>query len=104
MSKPAPLPGEVKDLLIYADGYLVAVNKPAGLPVLPDGYRPQAPHLRGLLAQAFGRIWIVHRLDRETSGVLVAALDARAHAFLNAQFERRQARKIYHALVVGEPS
>ncbi len=86
------------DLLLYVDEALLVINKPAGLPTLPDGYAPGAPHVRSLLAPEFGRVWIVHRLDRETSGTLVLARTAQAHRSLNDQFAQRQAIKIYHAL------
>lgn len=90
--------------ILYLDEALLAVNKPAGLLSLPDGYDPVALHLRSLLEPAYGRLWIVHRLDRETSGVILLARSAAAHAALNTQFERRQVSKLYYALVYGSPS
>ncbi|MCX7670046.1 MAG: RluA family pseudouridine synthase [Anaerolineae bacterium] len=90
--------------VLYSDGALLVVNKPAGLPTLPDGYRPEAAYLVGLLQQTFGRLWVVHRLDKETSGVLVLARTAEAHRHLNRQFEEHTAAKLYHALVVGQPA
>jgi RluA family pseudouridine synthase len=89
--------------LLYMDEILLAINKPAGLPTLPDGYDPAAPHVRSLLEPHFGRVWIVHRLDRDTSGVLLLARTAEAHQALNRQFDQRQVSKIYHALVTGSP-
>lgn len=90
--------------VLYRDDAILAVNKPAGLPTLPDGYRSAAPYLAGLLQEAFGRLWVVHRLDRETSGVIVFARTADAHRDLNRQFQEHAARKTYHALVVGRPA
>jgi tRNA pseudouridine32 synthase / 23S rRNA pseudouridine746 synthase len=90
-------------LVIWQDESLLAVNKPAGLLSLPDGYDPQALHLRGVLEPIYGRLWTVHRLDRETSGVVVLARSAAAHRALNTQFEQRQVTKIYHAVVAGIP-
>ncbi len=52
----------------------------------------------------YGRVWIVHRLDRETSGTLVLARTAEAHRDLNSQFENRTVEKTYHALVIGNPA
>jgi RluA family pseudouridine synthase len=49
-------------------------------------------------------LWIVHRLDKETSGVLLLARTAEAHRALNTQFEQHQVTKIYHALAMGEPA
>jgi len=92
------------DWLLYQDDALLAVNKPAGLPSLPDGYQHDAPCLVNLLQEAFGRLWVVHRLDKETSGVLVFARTAAAHRALNAQFAGRETTKVYHALAVGQPA
>ncbi len=96
--------GDPRDWVLHCDELLLAVNKPAGLPTLPDGYRGDAPSLIALLQQVFGRLWVVHRLDKETSGVLLFARTAEAHRTLNAQFAAHQTAKIYHALVVGRPT
>jgi tRNA pseudouridine32 synthase / 23S rRNA pseudouridine746 synthase len=95
---------EPRDWVLHIDEALLVVNKPAGLPTLPDGYQADAPYLVGLLQEAFGRLWVVHRLDRETSGVLALARTAEAHRALNLQFQEREIAKIYHALVVGKPA
>jgi len=87
--------------ILYCDDVLLAIDKPAGLRSLPDGYDPSAPHVRSLLEPYFGRLWIVHRLDRGTSGVLLLARSAEAHRALNRQFDHRQVKKVYHALVAG---
>ena len=94
---------EISDLVLWSDETLLVVNKPAGLPTLPDGYNPTAPYLGGILTPAFGRLWVVHRLDRYTSGVVAFARTSQAHRTLNTQFEGRQVSKVYHALVVGNP-
>ena len=90
-------------LLLYADPSLLAINKPAGLLSLPDGYDSSLPHLRSILEPTFGRLWIVHRLDRETSGIIVLARSADAHRHLNTQFQEHRVSKRYHALVLGQP-
>jgi tRNA pseudouridine32 synthase / 23S rRNA pseudouridine746 synthase len=90
--------------VLWFDDTLLAANKPAGLPTLPDGYDPSAPHLVKVLQPAFGRLWIVHRLDRITSGVIVLARTAEAHRALNLQFDGRQVAKVYHALAAGAPA
>ncbi len=90
--------------VIWFDEHLVVANKPAGLPTLPDGYDPAAPHLRRVLEPHFGRLWIVHRLDRGTSGAIVLARAAEAHRALNLQFDAHEVRKTYHAITAGEPS
>lgn len=89
--------------VIYQDEALLVVNKPAGLPVLPDGYDQQAKYLVGVLRTQFGPLWVVHRLDRETSGVLVLARQGEIHRSLNQQFAGRSVKKAYLALVVGDP-
>ena len=90
-------------LLIYQDNQILAIDKPAGLRALPDGYDKAAPHVRSLLEPEVGRLWIVHRLDKETSGVMILARTAEAHRNLNQQFDAHQVVKVYHALVVGSP-
>ena len=64
------------EFILWSDQALLVINKPAGLLSLPDGYDPYQPHLRSLLEPEFGRLWIVHRLDRQTSGVIALARDA----------------------------
>ena len=96
---PFPLPK-----VIYSDQDVLVVDKPAGLLSLPDGYDRSRPYLAGVLMTEFGRLWVVHRLDRDTSGVMVLARSPQAHRALNMQFENRQTAKIYHAIVVGSPT
>lgn len=89
--------------IIWSDSALLAINKPAGLLTLPDGYDQTQPHLLKVLEPRFGKCWIVHRLDRETSGILLVARSAEAHHLLNDQFSERKVQKTYHALVEGTP-
>jgi len=89
--------------IIFIDEALLVIDKPAGLLSLPDGHDPQKPHLKSLLEPKFGRLWIVHRLDRETSGALVLARYEDTHRTLNYQFSNRLVTKTYHALVAGNP-
>ncbi len=90
--------------VLYDDDHLIAVNKPAGISSAHDAARPDEPDLRALLEARFGPLWPVHRLDRDTSGVIVFARNEAAHRLLSEQFEGRDVTKIYHALVVGNPS
>lgn len=87
--------------VLYEDEHIVAVAKDAGLLTLPDRFNHALPSLRALLAERYGEIFIVHRLDRETSGVLVACKTAEAHKILSEQFETRAVRKFYRAVVQG---
>lgn len=89
--------------ILHIDEALLVINKPAGLPVLPDGWEPEAPYLMKLLEAEFGRLWIVHRLDKITSGAMVVARTKEAHRSLSMQLERHDARKVYHAIVNGVP-
>ncbi len=90
--------------ILYIDDNLLVANKPAGLPTLPDGYDKTAPYLGGELSAQYGRAWIVHRLDRDTSGAIVLARSAAAHRALNLQFDAHTVTKIYHAIVIGVPN
>lgn len=87
--------------VLFCDPALLAVNKPAGLATLPDGYNPALPHIKSQLEAQYGRLWIVHRLDKETSGVLLLARTAQAHRLLNTQFEKHLVSKVYLCLVRG---
>lgn len=93
-----------RNWIIYDDDHLLAINKPAGVRVLPDGYHPHAEHIRSLLEPLFGKLLIVHRLDKDTSGVLLLARTPQAHRSLNLQFCQRTVEKSYHAIVIGCPS
>jgi RluA family pseudouridine synthase len=93
----------IKNIILHEDAVLLVVNKPAGTPVLPDGWEKDAPYLVKLLTEQFGKLWVVHRLDKITSGVMVFARTAEAHRALNMKFEQHEAQKVYHAIVVGVP-
>ncbi len=90
--------------ILFMDEHLLAVNKPAGLPTLPDGYDRSAPCLIDLLKQKYDRLWVVHRLDKATSGVIVFARTAEVHRALNIAFDSGEVHKIYHAITIGVPS
>ncbi len=89
--------------VIYQDNHILVLNKPAGLSVLPEGWDKNAPYLMKMLAEQFGRVWVVHRLDKFTSGVMVFAFTADAHRSLNIQFEKHTVEKVYRAITVGVP-
>ncbi|MDR0383011.1 MAG: RluA family pseudouridine synthase [Spirochaetaceae bacterium] len=104
--------------IVYEDGSVIVVNKPQGLVV-----HPGAGNVSGTLANALlwrfnmkhggktdapfageGRPFIVHRLDKDTSGVMIAAWDSAALSFLSDQFRERAVRKTYAAIVNGCPA
>jgi 23S rRNA pseudouridine955/2504/2580 synthase len=95
----------LQDAVLYRDEFAIVLNKLAGLAV--QGGSGTERHVDGLLdALRFGseeRPRLVHRLDRDTSGVLVLARTAAAAAFLTRAFRDKTARKIYWAVVVGRP-
>ena len=112
--KPAPARPRVTDAdakmiqscVIYRDDHVLALNKPHGLPV--QGGSGQARHVDGLAeALRFGydeSPRLVHRLDKDTSGVLLMARTREAAKGLTAAFRHRNTRKIYWALVAGVPT
>ena len=89
--------------IIHEDDRLIVLDKPAGLSVLPDGWEKESQYLVRLLEDRYGKIYVVHRLDKITSGVIVFARDAETHRALNIQFENHEAQKTYHAIVEGNP-
>lgn len=89
---------------LFEDAHLLAVQKPAGLLIIPGrvpGEETLVGRVRDYLGDG-GRPFVVHRLDRGTSGVVLFAKTADAHRLLNAQFESRQVQKRYLAIVEGE--
>lgn len=81
---------------------LIAINKPSGLLTIPDRFGKDIS-LKVILQERYGGIFTVHRLDRDTSGLVVFAKNEAAHKHLSQQFEARETRKIYNGLVLGKP-
>ena len=81
----------------------IALNKPAGLLSIPDREGKEVS-LKAILQDKFGEIFTVHRLDRDTTGVIIFAKTAEAHRFLSQQFEERTVEKRYLGLVNGIPT
>jgi len=90
--------------ILHADNSILVINKPAGIPVLPDGWDKDAPYLVKQLEEQFGKVWIVHRLDKITSGVMIFARTSEVHRTLNMKFERHEIQKVYHTIVAGAPA
>jgi len=103
---PEPVPFEV----LYEDDQVVVINKPSGLVVHPGAGVREGTLVHGLIfcypeIAAVGsptRPGIVHRLDKETSGVMVVARTEQAYQFLRQQFEDRKVKKTYLALALGK--
>lgn len=103
---PEPIPLE----LVYDDDDLVVVNKPAGLVVHPAAGNLSGTLVNALLArypqmerEGGARAGIVHRLDKDTSGLILAAKTEAARIALQGQFKQRQVHKVYLALLEGQP-
>jgi 23S rRNA pseudouridine1911/1915/1917 synthase len=106
---PAPTVPDARYAVAYEDEHLLVVDKPAGVVV-----HPAQGHEQGTLAQALAgrvaggedplRAGIVHRLDRDTSGLLVVARTEAAHAALKEQLRRREITREYLTLVEGRPA
>jgi len=90
---------KLEEIILFEDHDFIIVNKPPFLSTLED--RQQSVNLL-MLARAYVPIaQICHRLDKETSGALAIAKNPEAYRHLSIQFEKRQVRKIYHAVVDG---
>ncbi|KAB8316541.1 RluA family pseudouridine synthase [Tolypothrix campylonemoides VB511288] len=95
--------GEVIPIL-YEDQWLIVVNKPAGLLSVPGRYRNTQDSVLSRLRQLSPdgmKIIAVHRLDQETSGILLLARDGQTYRQLSEQFEKRQVHKVYEAVLSG---
>ncbi len=89
--------------VLYEDDWLLAADKPAGVLSVPDRWDPDLPVAAALLSRGRGRLWVAHRLDKDTTGVLVLARDEETHRALSRSFEDRAVAKVYRALVRGVP-
>jgi 23S rRNA pseudouridine1911/1915/1917 synthase len=109
-SKRRPAPHQAGDLnILYEDDDLIAVDKPAGLLSVPLERIADAESVydqidRHLRSHRTRRPFTVHRIDRDTSGVVVFAKHAAAHALLKQQFLRHEPERVYQAIVYGHPT
>ena len=114
---PPPTPAELRPWdvplsIMYEDEALIVIDKPADMTVHPVPGNEDKTMANAVIAYAPGiegiggerRPGIVHRLDKDTSGLIVVAKNARAHAHLSEQFKSREVGKVYLALVTGHPS
>ena len=91
-------------MVLYIDNDLLIINKPSGLLSIQDGYDPNLPHLLTVLEPEFGKLWVIHRLDKETSGIVILGRNSETHRSFNRLFQTRDIIKIYKCLVIGSPS
>ena len=94
--------------VLHKDQDILVVDKAAGFLSVPDRWDPDAPTILAELGRGLGDaetkgLLVVHRLDKDTSGVLVFARNAAAHKALSSAFETRTVAKVYHAIARGEP-
>jgi 23S rRNA pseudouridine1911/1915/1917 synthase len=95
--------------VVYEDEAIIVVNKPAGMLAVPLERREQAVSVydeieRHLRARGKTKPLVVHRIDRDTSGLVLFAKSARAQAMLKRQFLRHEPERVYLAVVYGRPS
>lgn len=111
LPRQGPEPEAIALSVVYEDDWLAAINKPPGMVVHP-GRGHWSGTLAGAIQHHFGQLsslggptrpGIVHRLDRDTSGIIVVAKNDRAHRRLADQFEARTVSKEYLAIVIGQP-
>src|SRR5262245_60061203 len=108
-SRRRSVTGQVGELdVVYDDEALIVVNKPAGILSVPLERRPDAPSVFAQIEdrqRSYGRRrpFAVHRIDQDTSGLVVFAKDADAQRILKDQFRRREPDRVYWAVVYGTP-
>ena len=93
---------KIDDHILFQNNDFIAINKPSGLLTIPDREGKEVS-LKQLLKEKFGAIFTVHRLDKDTSGVVVFAKNEAMHKHLSLQFEGRETSKIYKGLLLGKP-
>lgn len=89
--------------IVFENPDYIAFNKPPGLLSVPDRFNLLLPNLYNEVQKKYGKLWMVHRLDRETSGVICFAKNEEAHRHLSQLFQHRGVAKYYQAIVHGRP-
>jgi RluA family pseudouridine synthase len=91
--------------VLFEDAAVIAFDKPSGLPVAPDRHAPPGENLMALARARLGPgLANVHRLDADTSGLVLCAKTKPALDFLSGQFQSKTVAKVYHALISGVPA
>jgi 23S rRNA pseudouridine1911/1915/1917 synthase len=90
-----------KPEVIFEDSDIIVVNKPNGLTVIPDRIHTERATVQSILEKEYGKLFVVHRIDKGTSGVLCFARNEAAHRHLSLQFQNHTVKKIYRAIVKG---
>jgi 23S rRNA pseudouridine1911/1915/1917 synthase len=87
--------------ILYEDKDILAIDKPAGILTCPDE-RSDEETIFDIFKKKYPKLEVVHRLDKDTSGVLLLAKNKKAHEFLKRQFQNHEIKKVYHAVVAGK--
>lgn len=87
--------------ILYEDKDILAIDKPSGILVHPDE-RTEGETIYDIFVKKYPKLEIVHRLDRETSGVMLLAKNKKAYEALKEQFQNRKIKKVYNAIVTGD--
>jgi len=90
-----------KPLIVFEDSDLLVVNKPSGITVIPERVHTERENLQGMLQKQYGRLFVVHRIDRGTSGLVCFARNEAAHKNISLQFQNHEVQKFYKAIVKG---
>jgi 23S rRNA pseudouridine1911/1915/1917 synthase len=90
--------------IIFRTADYIFMNKPSGILSIPDRQAPDLPNVKRWLQKQEKNVFTVHRIDKDTSGCIMMALNAEAHRHASMQFEHRQVSKKYLGLVLGTPS
>ncbi len=92
----------LQQMILYDDKDVIIVNKPPGIPSIPDRWQ-NPENMTDLLNRIFEEVFVVHRIDKPTSGVMIFAKNAATHRSLSMAFEKREIQKKYWLLVQGNP-
>ncbi len=88
--------------IVFENDVMVAVNKPSGMLTIPDREQTQRS-LKDILQDMYGEVFTVHRIDKDTSGLVIFARNAEMHKYLSELFSDRKIEKYYMGVVVGQP-
>jgi 23S rRNA pseudouridine955/2504/2580 synthase/23S rRNA pseudouridine1911/1915/1917 synthase len=93
---------ELAGITLFENNFFIALNKPAGVLSIPDRTQSE-PSLKDRLIEKYSNIFTIHRLDKETSGIILFAKDAETHKYFSKLFEEKAMEKYYLGLVHGSP-
>jgi 23S rRNA pseudouridine955/2504/2580 synthase len=89
---------KIEDWIIFEDEHLVAVNKPSNMPSIPE--RNPDGSIKSIYELAIDKGYLIcHRLDKETSGIMILAKNPNSHREINLLFQNKEVKKFYHAIV-----